>query len=982
MKPLTILSLAIAAAIAALLAATHRLFPSLVVATGGAGGRRPVPGRCHWLAPLLLLCCMANPLWAAQFGDFTYTDNGTSITITDYPSTAVGVVDIPASIVGKPVTQIGDFAFQDCGSLTGVTIPAGVTHIGSFAFQNNSSLTGLTLPASLTHIGDFAFHGCGNLTGITLPAGVVSIGNYAFYRCGNLTSASFAGNAPTLGTKVFQSAAVGFTVHYFIGATGFTSPTWLGYPAVGVPPSLPVFTIQPLASQTIPSGTTTTLTVEAVGSPAPTLQWYQGLRGDISLPLAGAIGNTFTTPALTSSTSYWVRATNTQGTADSDAAVVSISFSNNNLSNLVLSAGTLSPVFDAAAASYSAKVASTVAGLTVTPTVAAAGATVKVNNTTVASGTASGFIGLSEGSNVITTVVTAADGVTSKTYTVTVTRAAPVLVVTELPEVLDSATVVLKGTVNPHGVATVFFEYGTTTAYGNTTPGEELSGELATDFQVNLGGLTGSATYHYRAVAVSAAGTVHGGDVPFATLPDAPLAATGDPTAVSASGATLVGAVDPKGLATDVYFEYGLTSLYGKTTPVQRVPAGAGIVDVQAPKGALMAAATYHYRIVASSAAGSAVGEDVEFVVMVGGGVPSAVPIAKPIVHTEGVAGVGSEGATLLGSVNPNEGTTIVHFEYGPTSSYGRTSAMQGVGNGNTLAAVSLPATGLPYGTPCHYRLVASNSLGTTLGTDALFTTTFPPPAASTGDALVLTTTSTQVGGAVRAHNSVANVTFEYGTDGITFPNSVTATPASVAGDASTPVSADLTHLAQGVTYFYRVRATGAGGTGLGDTKFFKVAMLSGLIQQFPVGVAPAERQGAVNVTLTPGGIGGWRLAGEQAWRQSGVPATGLSSGERVLEYRPVTGYLQPVSETVAVVSGAAMVPLERAYQLSAWTGSGGLLVTLKPEDLALGSVATARRAQWRLAGEGDTEWKDSGTTVSGLVPGNHLIECKDVPGR
>ncbi|MCX6880143.1 MAG: leucine-rich repeat protein, partial [Verrucomicrobia bacterium] len=234
MKPLTTLSLAIAAATAALLAATHCFFPGLLLATGGAGGRRRVPGRCHWLAPLLLLCCMANPLVAAQFGDFTYTDNGTSITITDYPSTAVGVVEIPASIVGKPVTQIGDFAFQDCGSLTGVTIPAGVTHIGSFAFQNNSSLTSLTLPASLSHIGDFAFHGCGNLTGITLPGGVISIGNYAFYRCSRLLSASFTGNAPTLGTKVFQSAAVGFTVYYFTSTTGFTSPTWQGYPAVGM----------------------------------------------------------------------------------------------------------------------------------------------------------------------------------------------------------------------------------------------------------------------------------------------------------------------------------------------------------------------------------------------------------------------------------------------------------------------------------------------------------------------------------------------------------------------------------------------------------------------------------------------------------------------------------------------------------------------------------------------------------------------------
>ena len=60
--------------------------------------------------------------------------------------------------------------------------------------------------------------------------------------------------------------------------------------------------------------------------------------------------------------------------------------------------------------------------LTVTPTTANSNATVKVNGTTVVSGSASGGIALTVGANTITTVVTAADGVSTKTYTVTVTR--------------------------------------------------------------------------------------------------------------------------------------------------------------------------------------------------------------------------------------------------------------------------------------------------------------------------------------------------------------------------------------------------------------------------------------------------------------------------------------------------------------------------------------------------------------------------------
>ena len=96
---------------------------------------------------------------------------------------------------------------------------------------------------------------------------------------------------------------------------------------------------------------------------------------------------------------------------------------NADLSNLAVSSGTLSPVFAAGTVSYTAAVGNAVTSITVTPTVADATATVKVNGTAVTSGSASGGISLNVGANTIAVLVTAQDGSTTKTYTVTVTRA-------------------------------------------------------------------------------------------------------------------------------------------------------------------------------------------------------------------------------------------------------------------------------------------------------------------------------------------------------------------------------------------------------------------------------------------------------------------------------------------------------------------------------------------------------------------------------
>ncbi len=94
---------------------------------------------------------------------------------------------------------------------------------------------------------------------------------------------------------------------------------------------------------------------------------------------------------------------------------------NNNLSSLVVSAGALVPVFDAAILNYDVAVPNTTADTTITATVEDSTATLTINGLFAASGSEFGPISLLVGSNSIPIVVTAGNG-TPKTYTVIITR--------------------------------------------------------------------------------------------------------------------------------------------------------------------------------------------------------------------------------------------------------------------------------------------------------------------------------------------------------------------------------------------------------------------------------------------------------------------------------------------------------------------------------------------------------------------------------
>lgn len=89
--------------------------------------------------------------------------------------------------------------------------------------------------------------------------------------------------------------------------------------AIATPPTI---TTQP-ASQTIANSATATLSVVASGTTPLSYQWYQGNSGDTSIPV-GTDAASFTTPTLTTTTSYWVRVSNSVGSVDSNTATITV----------------------------------------------------------------------------------------------------------------------------------------------------------------------------------------------------------------------------------------------------------------------------------------------------------------------------------------------------------------------------------------------------------------------------------------------------------------------------------------------------------------------------------------------------------------------------------------------------------------------------------------------------------------------------------
>ena len=151
--------------------------------------------------------------WCGISGLYSLMNNGITERKLFIDGTEIkGSLAIPTG-----VTQISDYVFFRCSSVTSLTIPNGVTTIGNSAFSGCSSVTSFTIPNSVTTIGNSAFSGFKSVKSLTIPNSVTAIGKSAFSGCSSLESITL----PFIGATKHGTEDTHFG--YIFGASGYYS---------------------------------------------------------------------------------------------------------------------------------------------------------------------------------------------------------------------------------------------------------------------------------------------------------------------------------------------------------------------------------------------------------------------------------------------------------------------------------------------------------------------------------------------------------------------------------------------------------------------------------------------------------------------------------------------------------------------------------------------------------------------------------------
>ncbi len=550
----------------------------------------------------------------------------------------------------------------------------------------------------------------------------------------------------------------------------------------------------------------------------------------------------------------------------------------------------------------------------------------------------------------------------------TIPAAAP-SVVTDTPTGVTGVTATLQGTVTANGGdATVSFEYGATTSYGNTiaaTPGTVTAAQVGIDVLANISGLTCGQTYHYRADATNSQGTTLGNDVMFTTAlcsAIAPTAVTVAASAISGTSATLNGTVTANGQTTTVKFGYGTTIAYsGSGSPANAtqnpLSSGASSAPVSLTLTGLNCNTTYHFHVTASNGIGGTIdGGDLTFMTAI----CSAI---LPDVTTTAATTITATTATLNGTVDANGAVTSVTFDFGlDSTAYGAPGSPAAatpstLTSGTVAGAVSLSVTGLTCATQYHFRANAKNSVGEAVnGNDLTFTTgacVQAAPTVTTFAASSVTLNSATFNGVVSANGASTTVKFDYGTS-TSYGSNVVAAQSPVSTNGTT-VTAGATNLLCSTTYHFRVVGTNSAGPTNGADQSFVTATC-------PV---PTATTNAATALATTG-----------ATLNGTVSANG-GLGAVTFEYGTGIGYGTTLTATQSpvITNGAAVsVPVTGLtcgtgyhFRVVINNGSAGGTVTGNDQTFTTSACSAAPTATTTAA----TAITVSGATLNGTVSAN-----------
>jgi phosphodiesterase/alkaline phosphatase D-like protein len=226
-----------------------------------------------------------------------------------------------------------------------------------------------------------------------------------------------------------------------------------------------------------------------------------------------------------------------------------------------------------------------------------------------------------------------------------------------------------------------------------------------------------------------------------------------------------------------------------------------------------------------------------------------------PFVETKPATSITQTTATLSAVVNPDGvEVTTCEFEYGTSVAYGKTAKCgSGPGSGTTPVAVSAAITGLSANTTYHYRIIASNSGGSTQGQDETFKTTPNPPTVVTKPASAITPTTATLNGTVNPNGvEITKCEFEYGTS-ISYTKTAKCTALPGSGESPVAVSAPITGLAANTLYHFRLIAGTATAEGKGSDETFTTSPGAPVVETKPAS-SITYNSAVLNATVNPEG--------------------------------------------------------------------------------------------------------------------------------
>jgi len=377
---------------------------------------------------------------------------------------------------------------------------------------------------------------------------------------------------------------------------------------------------------------------------------------------------------------------------------------------------------------------------------------------------------------------------------------------------ITSSSAKLKGELidlGGDGSCKVWFEYGKTTAYGYTT--SKQTKYTPASISATISGLQPDTTYHFRIVAQNSRKISYGNDLTFHTPPALPTVATQPASNVGYDSATLNGYLSKVGASScQVWFVYDVVAHSNwedyaySTHPLTKTSPSSFSYTITN----LQLGVEYHFRAVASNAAGTVAGNDLSF----------TPHVILPSVTTLDAANITSHSAILHANLIDLGGdeSCKVWFEYGTSTLYGFSTEMKEV---NESGIVEIEVYDLQPGTVYHFRAVAENSMGKSYGYDMTFETLAVKAKAETNGmefAVILKGNLTDMGG-----DDTCYVYFEYWEDGGEKQHTAKKVMSSE-GEFSEVISG----LKENTTYYYRAVVENSQGISYGTNLSFKTISL------------------------------------------------------------------------------------------------------------------------------------------------------------